>query len=127
MRPRRAVATLAVTCSGSSGTSEFAGAGAGGESSGSSSGAAATTISGVVVGPDDEPVPGVHLYLKGADGKSAGKVTETDAEGRFEIRAVPLTGRFTIQVWLSKRYRGIEDVPVEAGEKDVRIELERRD
>ena len=49
-----------------------------------------TSISGVVLDNQDNPVPGVALRVEAADGEPANREAVSDAQGQFEITDVPV-------------------------------------
>ena len=81
------------------------------------------TLSGVVVGPDGEAIPGANVVLVG-DQLTGGKIgTATDEAGRFRLAGVP-SGEYQLSV-THIGYRPLEQtLDLAAGEQELTLTLE---
>ena len=82
------------------------------------------TLSGVVMGPEGETIPGANVVLIGdllADGKTG---TATDEDGRFHLEGLPV-GEYQLSV-THIGYRSLmrEGVGIVAGEQELMLTLE---
>ncbi|MBN2180502.1 MAG: carboxypeptidase regulatory-like domain-containing protein, partial [Sedimentisphaerales bacterium] len=80
------------------------------------------TVSGVVVDVNDKPVPNVSIFSSGDNQPSQN--TQTDAEGRFEIKACE--GRIRINANSSGRTNLYGNIETDGGASNVKIVISGR-